>query len=178
MCCPETEVVHDKLSLRPILLDCCRRTNEADPDGHVRSVARRSGCTRLYLRSCGGPSSATPFGLSVMRTLSHWEVGRHADGLRQRSTLVDRGGKEAVTEAGNHERRSGHRGESRRVMGFSSSPPPHPWPPQPDPVYPCTTISHNRNSGRRGDLVTPQGGRLGDWTLSGPAGPLRSYVKW
>ena len=51
--------------------------------------------------------------------------------------------------------------------------------PQPDPVYPCTAISHNRNMGRREDLVTPQGGGApGDWTPSGPAGPLRSYVKW
>ena len=43
--------------------------------------------------------------------------------------------------------------------------------------YPCTAISQNRNSGRRGDLVTPQGGQPGGWTPSGPAGPLRSYVK-
>ena len=39
-------------------------------------------------------------------------------------------------------------------------------------------ISHNGNIGRRGDLLTSQGGRPGDRTPSGPAGPLRSYLKW
>ena len=50
--------------------------------------------------------------------------------------------------------------------------------PQRDPVYRCTAIAHNKSIGRRGDLLTPQGGRPGDRTPSGPAGPLRSCVKW
>ena len=62
--------------------------------------------------------------------------------------------------------------------GAPRSTPPHPWSPQPDPVYPYTAISRNRNIGHQGDPSTPPGGRPGDWTPSGPAGPLRSYVKW
>ena len=81
---------------------------------------------------------------------------------------------------------------------FSSSPPI--FPPSPHPIpsifplssfftvlhttalagggeHPCTAISHNRNSGRRGNQVSPQGGRPGDRNPSGPAGPLRSYVQ-
>ena len=37
-----------------------------------------------------------------------------------------------------------HQGQTSRAP----QPTPHPWSPQPDPVYPCTTIAHNRNSGR------------------------------
>ena len=55
----------------------------------------------------------------------------------------------------------------------------HPWPPQPDPVYRCTAILHNRNSGRRGDIVTPKGGSAGrsdsQWASRAPE-ELREMV--
>ena len=80
-----------------------------------------------------------------------------------------------ATGGGAHQGQTSHKGErdskgppahtphqhQQPTQMAPKSHPPHPLSPQPDPVYPCTAMSHNRNSGCRGDLVTSQGGSAG-----------------